>query len=97
MHQRTADTEHGLHHQQGGRIFYKAMWTNHDEIASVLEGLVRFDEAARSGVRRMPFYSERLSFRGGYDSGSGVNVLERAGPKAVEDFGNAIPGARPSA
>jgi hypothetical protein len=80
-----------------GRIYYKAMWTNHEEIASVLEGLAKFDAASQSGVRRMPFYSERLSFRGGYNSGAAVDVLERAGPKARADFANAIPGPRPGA
>jgi len=78
-----------------GRIFYKAMWTNHEEIESVLEGMARFDEASQAGVRRMPFYSERLSFRGGYNSGAGVDVLGRAGPKAKADFASAIPGPRP--
>ena len=80
-----------------GRIFYKAMWTNHEEIESVLQGLALFDEATQSGVRRMPFYSERLSFRGGYNSGASVDVLQRAGTKAKEDFANAIPGPRPGA
>ena len=77
-----------------GRIFYKAMWTNHEEIESVLEGLVSFTEASEAGARRMPFYSERLSFRGGYNSGNGVDVLERAGAKAKGDFARAIPGPR---
>jgi hypothetical protein len=78
-----------------GRIFYKAMWTNHDEIESVLEGLVNFTEASQAGVRRMPFYSERLSFRGGYTNSGSVDVLARAGPKAKSDFGAAIGGPRP--
>ena len=73
-----------------GRIYYKAMWTNHEEIESVLESLARADETTQAGVRRMPFYSERLSFRGGYNSGSGMDVLARAGRKAAEDFGSAI-------
>ena len=68
------------------------MWTNHDEIESVLESLVRFDEAVLSGARVMPFYSERLSMRGGYNSGASGRVLERAGPKAVEDFHRALGG-----
>jgi hypothetical protein len=79
-----------------GRIFYKAMWTNHEEIESVLEGLVNFTEASQAGVRRMPFYSERLSFRGGYTSGAAANVLERAGPKAQQDFEQALGGTRPA-
>jgi hypothetical protein len=78
-----------------GRIYYKAMWTNHEEIASVLESMVRYEEDAQKGVRRMPFYSERLSFRGGYTNTGGVDVLARAGPKAKADFANAFPGQRP--
>jgi len=78
-----------------GRIYYKAMWTNHEEIESVLAGIASFDNASRSGARRMPFYSERLSFRGGYTNDIGVDVLERAGPKAKDDFSRAIPSSRP--
>lgn len=80
-----------------GRIFYKAMWTNHDEIEDVLKGLVAFDAASATGVRRLPFYSERLSFRGAYESSASVDVLQRAGPKAIDDFQKAIPGPRPGA
>jgi hypothetical protein len=80
-----------------GRIFYKAMWTNHEDIESALEGMVRFDEATQDGRRVMPFYSERLGFRGGYNSGASAHVLERAGPKAAADFQAAIGGAKPGA
>jgi hypothetical protein len=79
-----------------GRIFYKAMWTNHEDIETVLESLVRFDEGSQSGARVMPFYSERLGFRGGYTSGASAHVLERAGPKAAKDFQAAIGAPRPA-
>jgi hypothetical protein len=44
----------------------------------------------------MPFYSERLSFRGRYNSEARAHVLERALPKATKDFQVAIGAPRPA-
>jgi hypothetical protein len=55
------------------------MWTNHEEIEAVLESLVRYDEATAAGRRVMPFYSERLSIRGGYNSGAQLTYSSEPG------------------
>jgi hypothetical protein len=81
---------------EDGKVFYRAMWTNHDDIESALATLVHLDEAKAEGRRVMPFYSERISFRGtGYASGPSSHVLDRAGPKAAKDFQEALGVPRP--
>jgi hypothetical protein len=69
-----------------GRIVYRSMWTDHVEIESVLDGLVRLDEATEQGIRLRPSYTEKLSFGGGYGRAISAKVLARAGPKAAFDM-----------
>ena len=40
---------------KGGKIAYKAMWTDHEEIASVLENLILADQLLSRGIRVKPF------------------------------------------
>ena len=69
-----------------GKIVYKAMWTDHADIETVLDNLVMADEMAAKGIRVRPSYSEKLSFVAGYGQEVREKVLERAGPKARHDL-----------
>ena len=73
-----------------GRIFYRSMWTDHAEIESVLEDLLRVDEAATAGTRVRTSYTERLVVTAGYRREISERVLGRAGPKAKAGFQAAI-------
>ncbi len=77
-----------------GRIVYRSMWTDHQEIQSVLENLVQVDEAELNGVRLRASYTEKLHY-GGYGPEINDKVLGRAGPKAALDMEAAF-GPRPS-
>ncbi len=69
-----------------GRIVYRSMWTDHQEVESVLQDLVRMDAAAEKGERLRTSYTERLVITQGYGSEVSKKVLGRAGPKAAEDM-----------
>ena len=73
-----------------GRVVYKAMWTDHLEIESVLESLLLTEEMAARGVRVRPSYTEKLSFVAGYGQEVREKVLDRAGPKARHDLQTAF-------
>ena len=70
-----------------GRIVYKAMWTDHDEIRVVLDNLVMADELRAEGVRLKPSLTEKINFiPAQYAGGVREKVFDRAGPKAWEDY-----------
>lgn len=73
-----------------GKVVYKAMWTDHAEIETVLENLVMAEEMATKGIRVRPSYSEKLSFVAGYGQEARERVLNRAGPKARRDLETAF-------
>lgn len=69
-----------------GKIVYKSMWTDHEEIASVLANLALVDQLQASGVRVKPSYTERINYiPADYAGGLRDKVFDRAGPKARED------------
>lgn len=70
-----------------GRIVYKAMWTDHAEIKSVLENIVMADEMRAKGIRLKPSLTEKINFiPAHYAGGLREKVFDRAGPKAWEDY-----------
>ncbi len=70
----------------GGRIFYKAMWTEAQDVESgLLEALAGLAARAVDKESIAPFYSERLAWRP-RDDGAFRAGLERTGPQAVSDF-----------
>ena len=70
-----------------GRIVYKAMWTDHDEIRVVLDNLVMADELRAQGVRLKPSVTEKINFiPAQYAGGLREKVFDRAGPKAWQDY-----------
>lgn len=70
-----------------GRIVYKAMWTDHDEIRVVLDNLVMADELRAQGVRLKPSLTEKINFiPAQYAGGLREKVFDRAGPKAWQDY-----------
>ncbi|MDE3077770.1 MAG: hypothetical protein KGJ86_20305 [Chloroflexota bacterium] len=76
-----------------GRVVYKAMWTNHDEIRAVLENLVLLDEMTAQGKRLRPSYAEKIDFvQAEYAGGVREKVFARAGGKAWADYRAAFGG-----
>jgi hypothetical protein len=77
---------------KNGRIAYKAMWTDHEEIASVLTNLVVAGQLEAKGVRVKPSYTERINYiPAQYAGGLREKVFDRAGPKAWEDYRKVSP------
>jgi len=70
-----------------GRIVYKAMWTDHDEIKAVLENINMADKMRKQGIRLKPSFTEKINFiPAQYAGGLREKVFDRAGPKAWEDY-----------
>ena len=70
-----------------GRIAYKAMWTDHSEIESVLENLALADTLSAQGVRLKPSYTEKINYIPAlYAGGVREKVFHRAGPQAWNDY-----------
>lgn len=69
---------------RGGLILYKSAWTDpedvEDSLGRALDGLAR-----RVKGDKLPFYSERLSWRV-RDDDTFRELLTRCGPQAVSDF-----------
>lgn len=69
---------------RGGLILYKSAWTDPEDVADslgrALDGLAR-----RVKGDKLPFYSERLSWRV-RDDDTFRELLTRCGPQAVSDF-----------
>jgi hypothetical protein len=72
---------------KSGRIAYKAMWTDHKEIRSVLANLAFADRLQAEGVRVKPSYTERINYiPAQYSGGLREKVFDRAGPQAWSDY-----------
>ena len=72
---------------KSGKIVYKAMWTDHEEIASVLANLALADQLIAKGQRVKPSYTERINYvPADYARDSRKRVFDRAGFKAWEDY-----------
>jgi hypothetical protein len=74
---------------KNGKVAYKAMWTDHEEIESVLANLLMADELSGRGVRVKPSYTEKINYvPAEYDHGLREKIFDRAGPQAWEDYQN---------
>lgn len=69
---------------RGGVVYYKAAWTDADDLEKALSETVEALEQRRS-VPLAPFYSERLAWRI-RDEDAFRRRLRMAGPQAVSDF-----------
>ncbi len=69
----------------GGRILYRADWTDPENIRIVLDQIVRERKQRRSGTRLTPFYAEWLPQRPN-DPIAFMEGLVEAGPRSVEEF-----------
>jgi len=76
---------------RGGFIHYKAAWTNPDDVADALQGIVDFQEG-RAARQWVPFYSERSAWST-RDQRRFREGLLRAGPQAVADYDRMIEAA----
>jgi hypothetical protein len=75
---------------KNGKIVFKAMWTDHKEIETVLANLVLADQLHAKGLRIKPSYTEKLNYIPAEYAGElRERVFDRAGPKAWEDY-NAV-------
>ena len=73
--------------EKSGKIVFKAMWTDHKEIESVLANLVIADRLRAQGLRLKPSFTERINYiPAEYAGGLRERVFGRAGPKAWQDY-----------
>jgi hypothetical protein len=73
--------------EKSGKIIFKAMWTDHKEIESVLANLVVADRLQAQGLRVKPSFTERINYvPAEYAGGLRERVFNRAGPKARQDY-----------
>lgn len=72
---------------KNGRVAYKAMWTDHEEIAAVLANLAQADRLEAEGVRIKPSYTEKINYiPAEYAGGLREKVFDRAGSQAWSDY-----------
>jgi len=75
-----------------GRIAYKSMWTDHEDIASALANLQLADHLQSQGVRVKPSYTERINYiPAEYAGGLREKVFGRAGTSAWADYRKVFP------
>jgi hypothetical protein len=79
---------------KNGRIAYKAMWTDHEEVASVLANLVLADQTGRPGCEGKPSYTGKNQLHSSTICWRlREKVFDRAGPKAWEDYRKVFAGS----
>ena len=72
---------------RNGTVAYKAMWTDHEEIAAVLANLVLADRLQSQGIRLKPSYTEKINYiPAEYAGGLREKVFGRAGDQAWSDY-----------
>jgi hypothetical protein len=70
-----------------GVVVYKAMWTDHVDLAVVLANLVWAETQQAQGSRVKPSYVERLAYvPATYEDGLRERIFDRAGPQASRDY-----------
>ena len=70
-----------------GRVVYKAMWTDHADVAAALANIAWAEEQQARGIRVKPSYVERLAFvPATYEGDLRERVFGRAGPQAARDY-----------
>ncbi len=75
-----------------GKIVYKAIWTDHEEVELVLKNLELADELRAKGMRVKPSYTEKINYvPAEYASGIRETVFDRAGKQAWEDYQKVYP------
>jgi hypothetical protein len=75
-----------------GRAAYKAMWTDHADLAAALANFAWADDLQARGVRVKPSYVERLAYvPATYADGLRERVFDRAGPQAYRDYESVYP------
>jgi hypothetical protein len=75
-----------------GRVVYKAMWTDHTDVAAALANIAWAEEQQARGIRVKPSYVERLAFvPATYEGDLRDRVFGRAGPQAASDYAAMYP------
>lgn len=70
---------------RGGRVLFRADWTDTPTIRFALDYVLASRARRREGLRMAPFYAELVGYRWN-DQAKFQEGLERAGPQAVSDF-----------
>ena len=70
---------------RGGKVLFRSDWTDPPTIGTALDYILAARQQRREGVRMAPFYAELVGYRWS-DLAKHDEVLEQAGPQAVEDF-----------
>ncbi|MBA0124448.1 hypothetical protein H0B56_02710 [Haloechinothrix sp. YIM 98757] len=73
---------------RGGRVVYKANWTNASNVESFLDRYLDAYAQVPRGTGRAPYVTEQLEFRP-VDHRHFQERLLRNGPRAVQEFDNA--------
>jgi hypothetical protein len=74
---------------RSGKVLFRADWTDPPTIDAVLQYTLSSRARRREGLHLAPFYAEFVGYR--WHSPAKVREgLERAGPKAVEDYERAM-------
>lgn len=74
---------------RSGNVLYKADWTDVDSVVNALEYYLNAAQERKGGRRLTGFKVERVEYREA-DREAFFEGLERAGPKAVEEFKTAF-------
>lgn len=75
-----------------GKIVYKAIWTDHEEVELVLKNLEMADELRAKGIRVKPSFTEKINYvPAEYAAGVREKVFGRAGKQAWEDYQKVYP------
>jgi hypothetical protein len=74
---------------RGGRVLFRADWTDPPTIEWAVQYIQSARACRREGMHLAPFYAEIVGYR--WSNPAKVREgLERAGPKAVDDFDRAM-------
>ena len=77
-----------------GVIMYRADWTDMDEMRSVLDDLLKIENARKSGQSVRLSFSERMHSVAEVDDSTRDRVMKRAGEQAIDDYAKASAGWR---
>ena len=74
-----------------GKIAYKAMWTDHNEVEGVLINLAEADRLRAQGVSVRPSYTEKINYvPAQYGNNVREQVFGRSGQRSWEDYKQAF-------
>lgn len=70
---------------RGGKVLFRADWTDPPTIESALQYILSSRARRQKGLHLAPFYAEFVGYRW-HDPDKAREGMNRAGPKAIEDY-----------